>query len=400
MLNRVLDQLVRPEVYLFRQRRSAFQIFGLAGLALAILLAYTLAWSRGLSLGVMAAVTGVGVLTLLGLAMTTKIITGRERLTYYHHEIAILLAIIGLLLLLRQPVLPYLDVAVLGVGAFLTCGRLGCLMVGCCYGRPFQWGACYSPAHARAGFPRYLVGVRLLPVQAVESIWVAVTVLAGSGLVLAGAAPGTALAWYVVAYDLGRFSFEFLRGDADRPYYRSFSEAQWTSLLLMAVVVGAELAGVLPFYSWHAGLAVLPGLVMAGLALYRRFGGETRYQLLHARHIKEVAQVVNPRFNPVYPGLAVPSPAVVPAAIPVSCTSLGLQISLGQIEPGTAPVYQYTLSSQYAPLTRKTAAALAGLILHLAGPSGAGKLIEGRRGVFHLLIQPQEPGLPGYHPPG
>ena len=41
---------------------------------------------------------------------------------------------------LELPVLPYLDLTCLGLGIFLVCGRQGCLMVGCCHGKPCGWG--------------------------------------------------------------------------------------------------------------------------------------------------------------------------------------------------------------------------------------------------------------------
>jgi hypothetical protein len=119
------------------------------------------------------------VLTFLALAMVTKIITGEENLIYYHHEIAVMVVAACLLNLLYQPVLPYLDITILGLGTFLAFGRVGCLMVGCCHGRPHGRGVCYRAEHAAAGFTPYLVGVRLFPIQAVESVWVFSIVVVG-----------------------------------------------------------------------------------------------------------------------------------------------------------------------------------------------------------------------------
>ena len=70
------------------------------------------------------------VITFTGLVIATKMITGEEKLIYYHHEIAVLLNISLFLWLIHQPLLPYLDISILGIGTFLFCGRLGCLMVG------------------------------------------------------------------------------------------------------------------------------------------------------------------------------------------------------------------------------------------------------------------------------
>src|SRR5262249_7343149 len=162
---------------------------------------------------------------------------------YYHHEIAVMLAAMALLWLTSEPLLPFLDITILGIGAFLACGRIGCLMVGCCHGRPHHWGIRYKPEHAVAGFTPYYVGIVLFPIQLVESLWVAGVVIVGVLLIVNGSPAGSALAWYVVAYDLGRFFFEFMRGDPDRPYLWCFSQPQWISIVLMAFVVVAEQAG-------------------------------------------------------------------------------------------------------------------------------------------------------------
>src|SRR5574338_104941 len=39
-----------------------------------------------------------------------------------------------------------LDLTTMGIGVFLVFGRLGCLAVGCCHGRPGR-GITYGPAH-------------------------------------------------------------------------------------------------------------------------------------------------------------------------------------------------------------------------------------------------------------
>ena len=86
-----------------------------------------------------------------------------------------------------------LDVTALGLGVFLTCGRCGCLMVGCCHGKPFRWGVRYGEAHAREGFPAVYVGARLFPVQALEAVIVAAVVSACAVAIVLGAPAGTAV---------------------------------------------------------------------------------------------------------------------------------------------------------------------------------------------------------------
>jgi hypothetical protein len=351
-------------------------------LTLAILLAMSLVLWRGLSPLVMVIIILSAVLTFFGLALATKIVTGEENLVYYHHEIAVLSVVTVVLWLLGQPVLAYLDATLLGIGAFLVCGRIGCLMVGCCHGRPHRWGVCYRAEHAEAGFPIYYVGIRLFPIQAIESLWVLFIVCTGSLLILSGQPAGAALAWYVVLYDLGRFCFEFVRGDADRPYRWGFSEAQWISLILIGIVAAAELIGILPLHLWH--VAALAGLVLAMIAvtLLRRRRGIARHQFLHPRHVKEVAEALELPHDPAA------------STIPIVCTSQGVQISRGQLWRGATCFDHYTLSlrdsARDGALREDDARVLADLILQLKHAPASSELVAGRQGAFHLLIRSHE----------
>jgi hypothetical protein len=218
------------------------------------------------------------------------------------------------------------------------------------------------------------VGLRLFPVQLLESLWTFGIVCVDIVLVLGPWPPGTALAWHILAYGAGRFCFEFLRGDAARPYWLGFSEAQWTSFALMCAVLLVELAGLFSFRLWHAALVALVGLTMIAIGLWRRSRGAKVSQLLHPHHIEEVARIVRSR-----PGLALSG---------VSCTSLGIQISVGRIEQVAGTVRHYALSCKDGGMTETTASALAKLLCRL-WPLGPSELIAGGQGVYHLLVYPQ-----------
>lgn len=380
-LSRRMDRLVRPHLRIFGRERPSFRVCGLTGLALAVALGAGLAAQRGLSPWVLggAAVTACAI--FLVLAMATKIVTGEEKLIYYHHEVAILAAVTLMLRATGQPVLAYLDVTLLGVGTFLFCGRVGCFMVGCCHGRPHRWGVCYRQEHADEGFAQPFVGVRLFPIQLVESAWVFATVAVGAWMVLRGAPPGTALAWYVVVYDVGRFGFEFLRGDT-RPYRGGFSEGQWTSLLLMLVVIVGEMRGVIPSQAWH--LAAAGGMIatMVAVALHRRLRGDSRHRLLSARHIREVAEAVD-LLSAADPS---PRPAEGATIVNVARTSAGLNISAGAVEEAGGALRHYTLSGN-GTLGRVDADALAGLLLQLRHSDATCEVVPGREGIFHLIVR-------------
>src|SRR5262249_1709975 len=153
--------LASPHIELGPCRWTLFQICGIAGYGASLVLSEALALHTGLSTGIVKALAIVAIATFLGVITATKILVGEERIIYYHHEIGIVLISTVFLWAAQRPLLPYLDIVILGIGTFLACGRIGCLLVGCCHGRPWRWGVRYGAEHADAGFPPYLVGVRL-----------------------------------------------------------------------------------------------------------------------------------------------------------------------------------------------------------------------------------------------
>jgi hypothetical protein len=392
--NRIFDKLARPQLSILYRNSSSYQVCGYTGLALAVLQGMILAAYEGLSLWVLTGVVGVAVLTFFGLVMSTKIITGEEQIIYYHHEIAIMILAAVFLWIINQPLLPYLDLLILGIGTFLFCGRVGCLMVGCCHGKPHKWGVCYRKEHADAGFTNYYVGVRLFPIQAVESIWVFGIVVVGIMFILKGRPPGEALAWYVINYDIGRFIFEFARGDPERPYHWGFSEGQWISLILMIAVVWAESLGTLPFHMWHIFATAGMVLTMIAVALIRYFRGVNKHKLLNPRHVSEVAEAVEKVSAMAAEKITLPRGNNAHAVIPMSSTSLGIQITAGKIKDMAALIDHYALSSREEDMNNETAGILADLIVQLKHPSCSKELITRNRGVFHLLIRPIKTGGP------
>lgn len=391
-VNRHVDKFVRPAVGLFNHELSAYQVCGSIGFTLAVLQCVFLVLYAELSFGVLTGIMGISILTFLGLAMATKIITSEEQLIYYHHEIAIIIMVTIVLKITNQPVLYYLDITILGIGTFLILGRVGCLMVGCCHGRPYKCGICYRKEHVAAGFTHYYQGVRLFPIQAVESVWVLFIVITGSAFVITRQPPGQVFVWYVVSYDIGRFIFEFARGDPERPYFQGFSEGQWISVILMCAVVGGEVAGILPFHIWHIFATAAMISAMITVASARRIRKSDRHKVLNPRHIKEFNEAMEQVTGTIAEGTTISTENPWPEVIPVGCTSLGIQISAGQIKDTEASIDHYTLSSDTGTLSREMAGILADLIIQLKHPSSPKKLIDNNRGIFHVLIQTQTTG--------
>jgi hypothetical protein len=369
-LNRALDRLARAEISVRGASYHTFHVCGITAFVLAAALGATLAPSRGLSPWIVLALALASAFTALALAMLTKIVTGEERLVYYHHQIAIAAAATLFLRILNLPVLPYLDITILGVGVFLVGGRVGCFMVGCCHGKPHRLGVRYRHEHADAGFSRDLVAVRLFPIQLLEALCALAIVIAGSILLLRGAPPGAIVALYAVTYGLARFLLELGRGDAARPYLGGFSEAQWISLFLLAFIAWAGYAGLLPLRSWHLAAAASLALTMIAVAAARRLRRTPRHRLLHARHIEEIAAAVARASGP---------------EIQIARTSLGIKLSASRSQGADGLACHYALSREGSPMTKETAEILAALLDALTGSRGSMELIEGGPGVFHVL---------------
>ena len=369
--------MIAPRVSFAGMQWHSFRVCGVTGLTLGTVLAVSLARATGLSPALVLGLLAAGVVTFLALTMATKIVTGREALVYYHHEIAVLTISAALLSMLGRPVLPYLDVTALGLGVFLTFGRVGCLIVGCCHGRPGRWGVRYTQAHAAEGFPPSYVGVRLFPVQALEAVIVAGLVATGALLMLAGRPPGAALATYVVGYSAARIWIEELRGDRARPYWLRLSEAQWTSLALIASVVVGEWQGRLPWMPLHAAAAAIAGLSLIVLASTRTAAGT----IVHARHASEIAEIIN---------AAARTGVGHPVVVRRTSQTLGLSTqSLGR--PGEPQTVVYSLSRSDRQLTMPEASAVASLIGHLrAHTSWTRRIIAGGSHVFHVILQERD----------
>lgn len=351
---------------------SWFQICAGIGLVVCLTQSMVLTAHQGLSMAVIVVLACAGLTAFLVLTMLTKIVVGDEVLIYYHHEIAVLLTAAAVLYAAGLPMLPYLDICVLAVGTLLAFGRVGCFMVGCCHGRPGAWGVRYGAEHAAAGFPRYLVGVPLFPIPLVESAWAFGTVAVGIALVATGAPAGTPLAWYTTVYGAGRFLFEFFRGDAGRPYRAGFSEAQWTSLVLMTANALSELGGLLPLRVWHLWVTAAVAVAMA--AVSRRDPRERR--LFQAAHIREIAELI----------AAARSQTQATGEIHLGRTRLGIQLTASAVVEGPRHVEVIAFSSCGEELSRSAAARLAHLIGRLRGCAEGAAAVPEARGVYRLVV--------------
>ena len=119
-------------------------------------------------------------------------------------------------------------------------GRIGCLMAGCCYGRPttVPWAVRLGGSPASAT-PPDLWGVPLHPTQLYEaaSDILIFSVLLKFALPKAKKKqlkPGTVFLLYVLLYSIERFINEFYRGDDRGWSYGGLWVSQWVALVCIA----------------------------------------------------------------------------------------------------------------------------------------------------------------------
>lgn len=128
------------------------------------------------------------------------------------------------------------DMCAPGVALGHAFGRIGCLLNGCCFGKPASFGITYP----KNSFPgQCYPGQSLHPVQLYEALGnVALAILLN--YTLRKLKPGQNMALYFCLYGIMRFCDEFLRGD-HRPedlFFHTFTPAQFISMFVVPIGVG------------------------------------------------------------------------------------------------------------------------------------------------------------------
>jgi phosphatidylglycerol---prolipoprotein diacylglyceryl transferase len=146
--------------------------------------------------------------------------------------------LVGLWLVRRYqlPVWTTADLIAPGIALGHIVGRLGCLLAGCCYGKPtsMPWGITFThpTAAANVGTP---LGTPLHPTQLYDAgaellILVFLLVSERRGKPFAG----RTFWMYMVLYGIARFIVEFFRGD-ERGMWLGVSTSQLVSLLIVPI---------------------------------------------------------------------------------------------------------------------------------------------------------------------
>ena len=163
------------------------------------------------------------------------------------------------------PVWPVADAMAPGLALGHVVGRFGCLLAGCCYGRPtaLPWGVTFTDpfAASNVGTPLH---VALHPTQLYDG---------GAEFLILIFLLATEKYWrhragwtwwiYILLYAISRFFIEFFRGDP-RGFTMGFSTSQWISMGLvpLSIVMIAML--------WRRTPEVVPAVTSAAPALKRK----------------------------------------------------------------------------------------------------------------------------------
>ena len=182
LLSRALNGLAQPELVVLNRPRSAFKLCGSLGLVCAAMLALALVELSG------AATVDGARRTLVGANVPRA---GEWRRNHHGRGAARLLsseiAVVSCdcrALALAPTHLALFDATVLGWGV-PELGARRLLMSAAVTDDRIAGGSATDRARG-AGFTRYYVGVRLFPVQAIESLWVLCVVVAGSLMIVSG----------------------------------------------------------------------------------------------------------------------------------------------------------------------------------------------------------------------
>lgn len=127
----------------------------------------------------------------------------------------------------------YYDIAACAIPLFHGFARIGCFLVGCCYGKECAVGITFTESLITSAN-----GVSRFPVQLLESSLNFVLFGVIYSLFRKEKCQGRLMHIYLGSYAVMRFLLELLRGDnALRGIYFGLSTSQWISLLILVVLL-------------------------------------------------------------------------------------------------------------------------------------------------------------------
>ena len=377
-----LNTQLKTHVRIGGHLRSTYHLIGYTGFSLSLLVSCVLAEMNNLSILLCLMLSITCALVTRGLAYVSARWLGKPNIVFLRYFWVVVMLASFLLWYLEYPVIPYIEILILGIGIMLAFGRLGCLVAGCCHGRPATHGIRYGSAHIRDGLPPSFATCPLVPIQLVEHVWV--LCILGISFVWYSNTPGTgsAMVFFVLAYSLGRFLLEFFRGDPERALRGPLSEPQWTSLLNVAFFTLLALADYIPFQLPH----LLVTLALAWALIYaiwtQRWLGTPKY-FTPTQYI-EIGKGLEILRKSA--GMAVIDEDSRPESVHIKTFWETLHISALQYPFDKSGHLHYTISSSNLKLTLKEAVSIARLILAFGDNNSSNYVIKySKTGIFQLI---------------
>ncbi|MBI2346742.1 MAG: prolipoprotein diacylglyceryl transferase [Deltaproteobacteria bacterium] len=229
----------------------------MAGALLMTWAAYRLARQRGLS---PVAILDMGIIGILASIVGARLFHVLVEYPHYYWEDprrifyfwqggfvslgAFIAAVAGWLIYFRVrrlSLLPYLDIAGQTCPIIVFFVRLGCLLIGCCYGKPTDFFLHLTFNHPGATAYHFFPGI---PLHATQPYFMANAVIAFlflRWLSRRRSFHGQITAAFLLYYGISRFLLEFLRGDADRGLYFHQSISTGQIVMLCFIVAGTLL---------------------------------------------------------------------------------------------------------------------------------------------------------------
>ena len=130
----------------------------------------------------------------------------------------------------KLPLDIFADIATIIIPLFHFFGRIGCFLVGCCYGIESSVGFTYE--HSLLESANH---VKRFPIQLVEAGYNLCLFFLLYYLFKKNKFKGKLLGLYLIIYPIGRFIFEFFRGDEYRGFLFGLSTSQIISIILLFV---------------------------------------------------------------------------------------------------------------------------------------------------------------------
>lgn len=371
-LNALLASLARPTFGRGVREVSAFRAIGAAGAYLGVAVGVAAALRLGLSLAVAGLACAAVAAAFFGYLGATRLFSRGPRMAQTDQLWLVLASLTALFLALREPVLPYLDAASLGIALFLAAGRVGCFFAGCCHGRPSSLGVSYGEESVRMGLAPDLVGLRLFPAPLVESAG-HVGVFVGLLALLDRAAPGRAFLFFLVSHALLRFATEGIRGDRDRGFL-GLTRARWMAAFQLAFAVALAERGAGPAAAGRlVALGAAAAVLLLVLVLRERKSPDRL--LLSKAHLEEL-KALRERLETAAPwrlatGEAAPAAETTSRGISLAVSATGrgaaLHVSLAPPIRGRDARLLCEVAARVFPEVEPSAARLSdGFVLHLA----------------------------------